>query len=255
MRRVYTILFILAISGTLFTQGLRAQTAGGLLPAAIAAAYAPSLRGVSMNIHPPTDTENEGVAEANVTLPAEWTGLSAFHADEGLMLRWSTAQERGSAWFKIEARYADRDVWRVLDILPAAGESSTPRYYSWLHRSPPQGPIEYRLRQIDAFGEETSTGMVTVEAGNWSALTLTPCSPNPATTETLVSIANSDSAAGSLVIEDAEGKVRQIVFQYLELMPGAYRFRIDTSTLPAGSYRMRLCTDAGIHSRELVVVR
>lgn len=254
MKRVIACLLATALFCALLPSRLTAQADAGITPG-FAAAFMPAGAGRERGRAVRTDTEEGTDFEESVALPSEWTGLSAFRATDGVTLRWSTASERGSAWFKIDARYEGSGGWQVLDIVPAAGESSSPRFYAWRHHAPPPGRIEYRLRQIDAFGEECSTGMLRIEAGSVPDLLLRPCTPNPATTETLVSIDNGDTATGRLVIEDAEGRVRLIVFGHLELLPGSYRFRVDTSTLPAGAYRIRLDTDAGRRSRELVVRR
>ena len=254
MKRPILLFFAALLMLGLIPAEASAQSHGGLTPA-FAAAFLPGSPKSDADRPARLETDDAADLLESTTLPAEWTGLSAFRATDGVMLRWSTATERGSAWFKIDARYDGSNGWQVLDIVPAAGESSSPRNYTWRHAHPPAGRIVYRLRQIDAFGDESSTGMLHIETGNVPDLHLRPCSPNPATTSTHVSIANGDSATGRLVIEDAEGKVRQIIFEHLELLPGSYRFRIDTSNLPAGTYRLRLNTDAGHRSRELVVAR
>lgn len=254
MRRVIVILLFAAFFTGLLASEAAAQANSGFT-STLAAAFLPDAPGHGGNRPSPTEADEGVDVSESVTLPAEWTGLSAFQATDGMMLRWSTSSEVGSAWFKIDARFKGSNGWQVLDIIPAAGESSTPRFYTWRHDRVPAGRIEYRLRQIDAFGNESSTGTLHVDAGRTPDLQLRPCTPNPATTETLVSIANSDTATGQLVIEDADGKLRQIIFKRLELLPGSYRFRVDTSTLPAGLYKLRLDTDAGRRSRDLIVVR
>ncbi len=192
---------------------------------------------------------------SDASLPAEWTGLAGVRSEKGMLLRWSTSSERGSAWFKIECRKAGAPEWQVVDILPAAGESSTPRYYSWIHANPPEGAVEYRLRQIDREGEESSTGELRVESAGTEHVSLAPCSPNPANAETLAALSTGMELTGSLVIVDLAGKIRQIVFQKQDLLPGSYRFRIGTASLPAGNYLLRLTTSEGVSTQRLLVTR
>lgn len=254
MKRAIFLLLCSALFTALFASEASAQANGGF-STALASAFLPDTPEYGGERLSPTETEEDLDISDLATLPADWTGLSAFRSSDGMMLRWSTSTERGSAWFKIDARYQGSTGWHVLDIVPAAGESSSPRFYTWRHELAPAGRIEYRLRQIDAFGEESSTGTLRVDAGSTPDLQLRPCTPNPATTETFVSIANSDTATGQLVVEDADGKLRQIIFKRLELLPGSYRFRVDTSSLPTGIYKLRLETDAGRRSRDLIVIR
>jgi hypothetical protein len=189
------------------------------------------------------------------TLPAEWTGLAGFRAPAGMMLRWSTASEHNSAWFKIESRHSPDADWKVLGIVAAAGQSSSPRFYSWLHNHPPKDGVEYRLRQIDASGNESSTGTLKIDPIVAGKPRITQLERQPSNSETLIAIYCGEVTSGELVIHDNSGRTRQIVFQQLELHPGSYRFRIDTSTLPEGKYTLRLTTSDESSATDLIVSR
>lgn len=204
-------------------------------------------------------TADEGESQRGYSdesaLPAEWTGLAGFRAPAGMMLRWSTASEHNSAWFKIESRTSADAEWKVLGIVAAAGQSSSPRYYSWLHNHPPKDGVEYRLRQIDASGKESSTGTLRIDAALPGKPRIEQIERHPSNAETLISITCGEAASGDLVISDESGRTRQIVFQQLELHPGSYRFRIDTSTLPEGKYTLRLTTPEESSATDLIVSR
>ncbi len=188
-------------------------------------------------------------------LPAGWIGLAGVRSAEGTLLRWSTSSESNSAWFKIEWRIAGEQSWRVIDIMQAAGESCSPRFYSWRHEQAPPGTLEYRLRQIDGYGNEISTGDLRIESAASRSVTLSPCFPNPANGETLNSLSTGTEVVATLVISDMIGQTKQIVFQDQELLPGSYRFRIETATLPVGHYILRLTTSGGAASQRLMIVR
>lgn len=203
---------------------------------------------------PDEGRSHRGLSDENA-LPAEWTGLAGFRAPAGMMLRWSTASENNSAWFKIESRRSAGEEWQVLGIVAAAGQSSSPRYYSWLHNHPPKDGVEYRLRQIDASGNESSTGTLRIDAALPGKPRVMQLERRPSNTETLIAISCGEVTSGELVIQDNTGRTRQIVFQQLELHPGSYRFRIDTSTLPEGKYTLRLTTSDESSATELIVSR
>jgi hypothetical protein len=243
MKRSTTILILLAMIAQAVPATLSAQIGG------------PHHRVEAVSLSMDSDNRRPASARELPTLPAEWTGLSGFRSPGVMMLRWSTSSERNSAWFKIEARPAGVSAWKVLDIIPAAGQSSTPRFYSWRHANPPLGEIEYRLRQIDSYGNEHSTGTLQVEAASVQELTLDLSGPVPASTETLIAISSGTPTTGSLAIHDGTGKSRLILFQYLELLPGSYRFRVDTSTLPDGAYTVRLVTGEKNITRRLKISR
>jgi hypothetical protein len=190
-----------------------------------------------------------------VLLPAGWIGLAGVRSADGTLLRWSTASESNSAWFKIEWRVAGENDWRVVDIMQGAGESRSPRFYSWHHAQTPPGALEYRLRQIDGYGNVISTGTLRIERAAAGNVSLAPCFPNPANGETLSAISSGSAVIATLVITDLAGRIKQIVFQDQDLLPGSYRFRIETATLPVGSYILRLTTSDGVASQRLMIAR
>lgn len=202
--------------------------------------------------------EFRGVVVENddpVLLPVGWIGLAGVRSAKGTLLRWSTASESNSAWFKIEWRVAGENDWRVIDIMQGAGESRSPRFYSWHHAHTPPGALEYRLRQIDGYGNVISTGTLRIERAAAGNVSLTPCFPNPANGETLSAISSGSAVIATLVITDLAGQIKQIVFQDQDLLPGSYRFRIETATLPVGSYILRLTTSDGVASQRLMIAR
>ncbi|MFZ1731417.1 MAG: T9SS type A sorting domain-containing protein [Bacteroidota bacterium] len=243
MKRVYTIITLVAIL---------ILSAGTDVPA--------QRGGPSFSIearHFSTEFRDDAAAEERdlIPLPNEWLGFAGVQSSSGTLLRWTTASEHNSAWFKIECRRVGTTEWQVVDVLPAAGESTTPRFYSWLHQSPPQGELEYRLRQIDKFGNDATTGALRISASKPDGFSLSSCYPNPANTETIVAINTATNVTGTLIIADLIGRVRQIVFQGQEMLPGTYNYRLDISALPVGKYILRLTTSEGVSSRRLVITR
>lgn len=195
-------------------------------------------------------------------LPAEWNGFAVVRFGEDNLLRWSTLTERNSAWFKVEFRLTGQQDWEVFDIIPAAGNSSRPRFYVRRHPQVANTSMEYRLRQIDARGREYSSGMISIEAdgsGTHSLpglrVMLSPCSPNPANTETFVAISIQEGLTGTLLISDNEGRTRQRIFIDQHLLPGSYHFRVGTATLPGGNYTLQLVTSDGTLIQPLEVFR
>ncbi|MBR9979281.1 MAG: T9SS type A sorting domain-containing protein [Bacteroidetes bacterium] len=212
---------------------------------------------------PPSSEESDGpVLPAISPLPAEWNGFAVVRAGEDNLLRWSTLTERNSAWFKVEYRLAGEQNWHVFDIVPAAGNSSKPRFYVRRHPKVANIGMEYRLRQIDARGKEYSSGMISIEAGGDEApslpglrILLSPCHPNPTNTETFVAISIRGGVSGTLLISDEKGRTRQMIFLNQNLLPGSYHFRINTATLPVGSYLLKLVTPTGELTQPLEVFR
>ncbi|MDT8324664.1 MAG: hypothetical protein RRA94_11160, partial [Bacteroidota bacterium] len=86
-------------------------------------------------------------------LPVE---LEFFHVSAGKQcaaLRWRTASEYNSYGFVIERRNVPDGPWRQMEFKHAAGESASPRAYSWMDRTVRPGQTyRYRLLQQDRDG-------------------------------------------------------------------------------------------------------
>ena len=93
------------------------------------------------------------VSSADSPLPIE---LLSFKADcdgaSGVRLDWSTASEINNSHFVIQ-RSEDGIVWETInDYIPAAGNSSTQRDYSFVDNNPFRGLTYYLLTQVDFDG-------------------------------------------------------------------------------------------------------
>jgi len=81
--------------------------------------------------------------------------LTTFYANPGknysVDLHWETASEQNSNHFVIE-RSTDGQSFKVIDQVPAAGNSFLPRNYAYTDKTPPStgnGKLIYRLKQVD----------------------------------------------------------------------------------------------------------
>ena len=101
---------------------------------------------------------NNQISSPGVTpLPVELVTFAAHPQGwTAVALAWRTASEKNSARFEIE-RSATGTAFRLIGTVSAAGNSSTPRSYSFTDETLPAQatPQYYRLRQIDADGTAT----------------------------------------------------------------------------------------------------
>ena len=159
------------------------------------------------------------------SLPVELTAFAArYEAGRGTELSWSTATERNSAYFALEARDEGIAAWAELRRQPAAGLSSTPRHYRARDPRLLSGRRYYRLRQVDEDGQ-TSFSPVVAVAATEAGLALYP---NPATD--WLEVSGPPARAGQLRFYDltAREAVR------FELAPGVGK--VNVGQLPAGLY-------------------
>lgn len=96
-----------------------------------------------------TGTNSNYVTQATSLLPVVWQSFSAERNGEKVLLNWSTASEENTKDFIIQ-RSTDGQKWTDLQTRPAAGNSHTPRFYSFDDLAPLTGTVNYyRIAQRD----------------------------------------------------------------------------------------------------------
>jgi hypothetical protein len=83
-----------------------------------------------------------------VTLPVNWLAFTVTGRNNEAILQWQTAQEENSKDFVIQ-RSPDGQHFNNIGSVPAAGNASTPRSYSFTDPAPVIGNNFYRLREED----------------------------------------------------------------------------------------------------------
>lgn len=113
-----------------------------------------------------------------VALPVEFASLSGTKAEEGIMIKWATANEKNNNYFTIE-RSNDVATWVALDNINGAGNSHHLAEYSYLDQNPSNGVNYYRVKQTDNNGNWSYSRIITVN--NTNSAIETTVYPNPAT--------------------------------------------------------------------------
>jgi len=97
-----------------------------------------------------SSTRNFTISGTSGSLPVTWETVSAEKQNGQSVLRWSTASEQNTKDFVIQHSLNTTD-WSVLSTIPAAGNSTTTRNYSYVHQNPLKGNNYnyYRILQRD----------------------------------------------------------------------------------------------------------
>lgn len=167
-------------------------------------------------------------------IPVTWLDFSVKAAGRNIGIEWKTAAEYNSLDFEVQTGW-DGLHWTALHRMPAAGQSSTIRTYSYLHKDAGAGAHFYRIRQNDQNGSFTYSDIRYILLGE----TLTPvCKPNP--------------VSDLLTVEAPTGaKIKDIAVYDLNgaQMPASYAFtdsyRIDMRSLDAGMYVVKVLLEDG----------
>ena len=98
-----------------------------------------------------TTFSQKGIGVMSYTLPVTLSDFSVSYHDNKVNLLWSTLSEFNASHFIIE-RTTDNLITSVVDMINAAGFSSSYRTYMTTDENPPKGIVYYRLVQYDFDG-------------------------------------------------------------------------------------------------------
>ena len=108
----------------------------------------------------------------NVVLPVGLTDFSATAHDQKSILEWHTAQEQNNRGFYVE-RSPDGTNWTVIGFVAGAGNSNTPKAYSFTDVAPAKGNNFYRLRQEDIDNRQKFSAIAKVSFSNATDIIVT----------------------------------------------------------------------------------
>ena len=216
----------------------------------------------SLAVGEPNDNFNRGAAEVyalTVPLPVELKSFTA-SAKTGpaadaphVALAWTTATERGAAFFAVE-RSGDGEAWTTVAEVAAAGHTDTPTAYAYTDAAPLAGASYYRLRQVDHDGTEAFGPSAAVDLGVEIALLADArVFPNPASDYVEVHGLPADATAE---LRDLAGRRVGVAVPTPATRLGMTSFgdsRIDLAGVPAGVYALTLRSGGEAVTRRVVI--
>lgn len=153
-------------------------------------------------------------------------------------LNWSTTAEINSANFIVE-RSADGSFFIPVLTVPAAGNSSTPRYYHTSDHPSSNGIVYYRLKIIDKDGKFSYSNIISVKCTS-SIITLFP---NPAHDRIEIGFQSSNSGKAAMSIYSSSGAIVKDLM--IPVMAGPNKVKYELNELPAGLYYITIRTSDG----------
>ncbi|MDT8322489.1 MAG: T9SS type A sorting domain-containing protein [Bacteroidota bacterium] len=172
--------------------------------------------------------------------PVELKSFTATsRVDDGVLLRWETANEVQNLGFTIERREAARseEEWTRLAFVPShvqEGSGGEYRYTDYPAQAGVRGPaLQYRLLQHDYDGSVAALPVAEVQLAGMPAATGLTLWPNPAPAGEVLHVALPAGQAGALELYDALGRKRlsrnvssQAALPTAGLSPGMYFLRL-----------------------------
>jgi hypothetical protein len=172
------------------------------------------------------------------TLPVKWAYFTAARENRNVKLKWGTWQEENTEYFVVERNTGAG--YETVSIIPAAGNSTTPRDYSYIDVL--NSNATYRIKQVDFDGHFSYSQVVMVQKDENSQTF--SVFPNPATNQITIKF---NSQAATLNIVDTKGSV-------LKTQRVENNQTIDISRLPGGVYHLILAQE-GSKQSQLILKR
>lgn len=148
-------------------------------------------------------------------------------------ITWKTAQEQNSGHFEIE-KSDDGIHFKTISNIPAAGNSSTEKSYSYIDNNTSPGNVFYRVAEINTAGGKQYTainriqcGVLTDEIKIW---------PNPVQQLLFVNINAATASSINIKVYDAKGAL--VIARQQNVLPGSNQLNLDVSKLPQGMYSL-----------------
>lgn len=177
-------------------------------------------------------------------LPVKLNGFAAKAVANGITLNWQTLSEINSSYFEL-FHGSSKDDFKPLTKISSLGNSSTGKYYSYLHNDAILGDNYYKLVAVDADGIKEDFGVVV------ASFAIVPeneivLSPNP--TPNKVKVGFSAGRYQKLLLSTVEGKI----LQQFDLLPTAAEIELDLIAYPKGIYLVKLSGGGHVATTKVV---
>lgn len=157
--------------------------------------------------------------------------------DKDNFLEWSTATEQNTSVFKLERSLVNSNSFSVITSVPAAGNSSTPKTYSYKDRNIDllkTSVFYYRLKQFNTNGTFTYSNIVRLNYNTKNEIVQSLIYPNP-THDVITLVIGDQSLRGTTAyLYDVNGRALE-----------AFKINADSQSInlgkyPNGTYLLRL---------------
>jgi hypothetical protein len=193
---------------------------------------------------------------SNTALPVSMVSLTAQpEGDKYISIQWATASETNDRGFAV-MRSADGTDFSSIGWVDAqdGGNSATLLNYSYNdHTALPNVTYYYKLSQEDDDGDAKETYMVDARLSGSGDLVVLGCMPNPATTQSSVSITSSQDIHLLFELYTILG---QLVYRNnIDAPAGISQYSFPTDKLPEGIYLTVVRSDAHSFVNTLNIIK
>ncbi|MBX0332190.1 T9SS type A sorting domain-containing protein [Pontibacter sp. HSC-14F20] len=179
-----------------------------------------------------------------IPLPVELVYFTATVRNNQAHLEWLTASELDNDRFEIE-RSLDARSFEMVGTVKGKGTTSLESKYTFTDRTPVQGTVYYRLKQVDLDGQFAYSNVIAVNAKGLARELATQAYPNPFQDVIKVTLTAPEAQVAAMTIYDING--RRVMTKDLDLDAGVNMLELKLNQLQSGMYILKV-VGAGMES-------
>ena len=190
------------------------------------------------------------VQDYQQVLPVELTRFGATATPRRTVaLTWATASERNADRFEVQ-RASDGRTFGTIGKVAAHGTTAAPHEYAFEDARPLMGRAYYRLRQVDADGQEQFSAVEIVTLTGAPTTATLETYPQPFAADLRLTLTAPTAGPATVEVLDLTG--RTVLRQALTLEAGTQVLTLPTNHLPAGAYVVRALLPGGTVLRQRI---
>ena len=197
------------------------------------------------------------------TLPVELVSFTGYAVSDGVILNWRTVTEINNYGFQIERKNDGSDSdWEEIGFVEGAGNSNSPKEYSFTDEPVKSGKYSYRLKQIDINGDYEYSNTIEIIISSPEKFELSQNYPNPFNPSTNITyvIAGNEATRKSkemlvqLKVYDILGReVATLVNK--KQKPGKYSVQFNGRNFASGVYFYTLQAGDFVQTRKMILMK
>ncbi len=203
---------------------------------------------------------NNGVAWVTgvsaLPLPVELTSFTANVSGSSVRLNWQTATEVNNYGFQVQRKKANgKSNWEKVGFVEGAGNSNSPKSYTFTDVVNSAGKYSYRLKQIDVDGSFKYSDVVEVTVATPNKFELSQNYPNPFNPTTTIKYSVvGNSVPVKLAVYDVLGRLVKTLVNKNQ-GAGNYEVRFNANNLPSGIYFYKLAACNFNSVRKMILIK
>jgi hypothetical protein len=175
-----------------------------------------------------------------VPLPVELVYFTASVRNNQAHLEWLTASELDNDRFEVE-RSGDARRFEKIGEVKGKGTTSLESKYQFTDRTPVEGTVYYRLKQVDFDGQFAYSSVIAVTAKGLARELTTQAYPNPFRDNVKVMLMAPQAQPAAMTIYDING--RTVMTRDLNLDAGVNNLELQLGELRSGMYILKIVSE------------